>query len=326
MKQETPPPPSQGEPQEEPQRKSGWLATLGRILRDNAALLAALLALAGVIYTQVVTTNNTQAGLAAQRELEEERAREAELQAYFDDMATMLLDEDKPLPEVEPGSPKSVLARAKTLTILERLDGERAGVVLQFLYESRLILKGEPIVNLTGASLRYVQLANPEMKEADLRGANLNKAELAEANLSESNLRDALLAGATLSLADLSGADLRDSDLTDANLTVANLNGADLSDGDNTGGRHARWLGFPPTGADLRRAHLSGADLSEANLSGADLSGAILYDVDLSEADLSGADLSGADLSDAKGVTNEQLEEQTKSLEGATMPDRSKHD
>jgi hypothetical protein len=36
--------------------KSGWPATLGRALKDNAALIAALLALAGVIITQVVTS------------------------------------------------------------------------------------------------------------------------------------------------------------------------------------------------------------------------------------------------------------------------------
>jgi uncharacterized protein YjbI with pentapeptide repeats len=60
---------------------------------------------------------------------------------------------------------------------------------------------------------------------------------------------------------------------------------------------------------------LSGADLSGAKLSGAKLSGAVLSDVDLS----------GADLSGVQGVTNEELEQQAESLEGATMPDGSKH-
>ena len=64
---------------------------------------------------------------------------------------------------------------------------------------------------------------------------------------------------------------------------------------------------------DLTGANLSKADLSKANLSGADLS-----DADLSDADLSRANLSGAT------VTNEQLAG-AKSLQGATMPDGSKH-
>jgi uncharacterized protein YjbI with pentapeptide repeats len=45
----------------------------------------------------------------------------------------------------------------------------------------------------------------------------------------------------------------------------------------------------------------------------------------LNAADLSKAYLNGADLRNTKGVTEEQLEEQTKNLKGATMPDGSKH-
>ena len=59
---------------------------------------------------------------------------------------------------------------------------------------------------------------------------------------------------------------------------------------------------------------LTDGSLQEALLSGADLRGA-----DLSGADLSGADLSGANL------TDEQLA-QARSLEGAIMPDGTKHD
>jgi uncharacterized protein YjbI with pentapeptide repeats len=51
-------------------------------------------------------------------------------------------------------------------------------------------------------------------------------------------------------------------------------------------------------------------------LSGADLRGAILSDMDLSEANLEGA----------RGVTNEQLEQQAKLLKGATMPDGQKYE
>ena len=57
-----------------------------------------------------------------------------------------------------------------------------------------------------------------------------------------------------------------------------------------------------------------GAGLTDADLSGANLSGA----------DMSNAYLGGANLKDAN-VTDEQLA-LCKSLEGATMPDGSKHD
>jgi uncharacterized protein YjbI with pentapeptide repeats len=56
--------------------------------------------------------------------------------------------------------------------------------------------------------------------------------------------------------------------------------------------------------------------LNGANLSGADLSGA----------DLGGAYLTDANLSDAKGVTNEELEQQALSLVDATMPNGQKYE
>jgi uncharacterized protein YjbI with pentapeptide repeats len=131
---------------------------------------------------------------------------------------------------------------------------------------------------------------------------SLVDADLSEANLGGSNLRASNLRGANLSNSRLSHADLSGAYLRGAYLRGADLSRADLS------------------GADLIYADLGGADLSSAALGGADLDGA-----DLSRADLSGADLSGAYLGGAIGVTEEQLEEQAKTLGGATMPDGSKH-
>ncbi len=82
-------------------------------------------------------------------------------------------------------------------------------------------------------------------------------------------------------------------------------------------------------GADLRGAHLSFADLEDASPRNADLSeallnGANLKNTDLTEARLLRADLSGANLKDAVNYTTEQLDK-AKSLQGAIMPDGSKH-
>jgi hypothetical protein len=83
------------------------------------------------------------------------------------------------------------------------------------------------------------------------------------------------------------------------------------------------------SGADLRGAFLkgaalcgpsNGANLSGADLSGADLSGADLMAADLRNATLSDATLSYANLARASGITNEELEQQAFSLQGATMP------
>jgi uncharacterized protein YjbI with pentapeptide repeats len=100
------------------------------------------------------------------------------------------------------------------------------------------------------------------------------------------------------------------------------LRGADL--------RKAYLFGANLTDANLRNANLSEANLIKANLSDADLHRADLRKANLSEADLRNASLTDADLSDAflgeaRGVTNEELEQQAETLEGAIMPDGSKH-
>jgi hypothetical protein len=101
---------------------------------------------------------------------------------------------------------------------------------------------------------------------------------------------------AGLIIKDRSVVDLLGADLRAANLREAYLRGADLN------------------GANLREAKLHWADLISANLSGA-------Y---MGTTDLSLADLSGADLRNAKELTVGQLD-QAYSLEGAAMPDGSKH-
>jgi hypothetical protein len=82
-------------------------------------------------------------------------------------------------------------------------------------------------------------------------------------------------------------------------------------------------------------ANLGGADLHEVDLGGADLKGAKLEGANLSSADLIGADLRGAILRGAykvtgvetkQPITNEELVQQTKFLEGATMPDGQKYE
>ena len=64
------------------------------------------------------------------RDIEESRAREARLQDYFDRMTELMLD--KGLCSSEPRPEVRVIARARTLTVLRRLDGERKGALLRF--------------------------------------------------------------------------------------------------------------------------------------------------------------------------------------------------
>ena len=211
-----------------------------------------LLVGAGVVGVLYLSRRN----LRQQRELQVQRAQQNALPAYLDQMVRLLNDKDRPLRHSRGGEEVSILAKGRTHTALPRLDGEGKARVLQFLYETSLIIKDRSVVDLLGADLRAANLGGANLRRADLRGADLSRAKMEGA--------------------DLSGADLR--------------------------------------GANLREANLHWADLISANLSGA-------Y---VGRTELSLADLSGADLRNVKELGVGQLD-QAYSLEGATMPDGSKH-
>ena len=71
-----------------------------------------------------------------ERDIAEDDQREAALQAYINEMSELLLHANlrTSMPEDEVRN----IARVRTLTALPRLDGQRKGNVIQFLYESVL--------------------------------------------------------------------------------------------------------------------------------------------------------------------------------------------
>jgi uncharacterized protein YjbI with pentapeptide repeats len=304
----------------EPPSKRGiawprWTGFRGMTVREWLALLGTL---AIPIVVAVATAWFSFQQSTTQTQIEEQRAQDEALQAYFDQMSMLLLDRDLRSSTEDNATQESkearTLARAQTLTVLGRVDSSRKSQVLQFLDEANLIrsVNGkDPTValnradlsgsNLGGAYMNAAHLSDANLRDAFLRYANLRYANLHDAHLSDADLSNAFLSnadlsgasgtGANLAEAHLSDANLREVFLSDANLLLADLSGADLT--------HNAYVGD----ADLRYANLRGADLRGAQLSNADLRGA-----DLSGADLSGASLDGANLSDAKGVTEEQIE------------------
>jgi uncharacterized protein YjbI with pentapeptide repeats len=194
----------------------------------------------------------------AEQKLAEQRGQDEALQAYLDQMSTLLLEKD--LRASKEDSEVRTLARARTLTVLGSLDPDRKAEVMQFLEEATLIQKREgrePIIRLNGADLSDASLIEANLSGADLSGTDLSGAELIETDLSDTNLEDASLIEANLYSADLSGTNLSGADLDDASLWDANLSQANLS--------HAR---------------LEHTTLTQAKLSGADLSWAILIDAE----------------------------------------------
>jgi hypothetical protein len=141
-------------------------------------------------------------------------------------------------------------------------------------------------IDLSGASLREVDLNAANLGEARLDGANLFRANLLVANLEGADLTEANLSETDLRGVDLRKANLRGAWLNGAHLNKANLNMANLSEA-------------CLNGAHLSKTALNEANLSKARLIGADLSGASLKGANLREANLSRANLSDANLEGA---------------------------
>jgi uncharacterized protein YjbI with pentapeptide repeats len=299
----------------------------------NLLIVPVLLAIGGYLFN---TSQNRRAQDVAEqraetdREIADQDRQDESLRAYLDNISGMLSDPDRPLHRARPWDGLSVVARARTLPVLRRLDAGRKRIVVQFLYESGLIAKDRLVIDLNRADLTNAGLNELHLEDAYLNGAFLIEASLNGALLEGACFRRVWMQGANLRMANLVGADLRG-----ASLGGADLRGADLSQ------------------ADLRRepdlneeVDLEGADLSAANLRGASLQGAylagailhpaaldppsdpssreaFLYREYLRDADLEDADLSGADLTGAL-VTREQLTI-CRSIEGATMPNGQKY-
>ena len=125
----------------------------------------------------------------AERELAEQRAQDEALQAYLDQMSGLLLE--RGLRASEKGSEVRTLARARTLTVLGRLDRSHKTALMQFLVEAELVQRvdgRDPIISLRGANLSDVFLNGANLSGADLVFAELGGADLSATDLSSANL------------------------------------------------------------------------------------------------------------------------------------------
>jgi hypothetical protein len=154
-----------------------------------------------------------------QEELQVQQANDAALQAYLEDMGTFVLEKD--LRGADENDDVRLLARARTLAVLDAVSGARKVRVLEFMFETELLQfrshDRPPVISLKFADLRETRL----VKRSILSNTDLDRAELMDAKLI-----DAKLINATLTKADLRGANLSGTDLYGANLSGADLRGA----------------------------------------------------------------------------------------------------
>jgi len=171
-----------------------WTGLLKKTLWDwlDLLIVPVVLAIGGYLFTR--SENRRTQKIADQertldREIADARRQDDTLQAYLEGMAQLLTDREQPLHGAQPGDSLSTVARARTLTVLGRLDSGRKRSVLQFLYESGLIYKEQTLLNESDLIERRHNIVS--LQQAALSRANLIDAYLREADLSRANLSEA---------------------------------------------------------------------------------------------------------------------------------------
>lgn len=206
----------------------------GKTLWDLLELLIVPLAL-----TSIAIWLNQRVRETEQRTTNEQLQEDA-LHTYFDRMSELSLDHN--LYGASQNSDVRFIARSRTLNIFQRLNGERKGVVLSFLYSLGLIrckmgenriVETYPIITLTGADLSGLSVPGGALTSANLKDVWLSNVDLSGADLSRVDLTNAMLSISWLTEADLSnaqlcGANLELAILIDTKLDGANLSGANL--------------------------------------------------------------------------------------------------
>ena len=216
-----------------------WTGFRGMTLRSWLELLVVPLALVVISFLFTAQQDQRQQRTETQRaeaeqELAGQRAQDEALQAYLSQMGSLLKEKD--LRESKEDSKVRTLARARTLTVLGRLDPSRKTAAMQYLVEAELVQRAEgrgPIIPLTGANLSGAYLPNADLVDANLSGAYLSSANVSGTDLSGANLSAAFLFDANLRGAVLDDANLSDAKgITNEQLSAAwSLVGATMRDG-----------------------------------------------------------------------------------------------
>lgn len=256
------------------------------------------------------------------RQSEEQRTQEAELQAYLDDVGALLIaggdtnedvaisvgNEDGAISAGRYSDNENALVRAKTVGLVEGLDEARRTTVVAFLYDTSLIyLRREDQAveksdDETGAGDTCSRVvADDAESPVVLWRARLDGIALGNSRLQAINLSQTYLNEANFEFSDLFGANLYLTQLDQSRLNRSDLSCTNMSE------------------ALLTQADLSESYLNDSNLSQADLRGAVLSGADLSGANLEDANLQGVDLQETEGLTQSQID-QTCGDEGTKLP------
>lgn len=255
-----------------------------KTLWDWMELLIVPVVLAGIAFALSAaqsTRDRRQAALQAARELSiaADNRRADALRDYTDKMTELILRRGVSATQ------RNSITMTLTRSVVRQLDGERKGIVIQFLADSNVI--------------RASTNASDLLDGADLRGASLVSASLEHMNLNGADLRNANLEGAFLDGAQFFGADLRHARLRgtfieNTDFAVTDARGADFSNAGPAVGRSASFNGACLTDANFHAADLTHSGFSSAEGRHIDFTNAVLDHANFFQARLGDVQLKGA--------------------------------
>ncbi|ABW32961.1 pentapeptide repeat-containing protein [Acaryochloris marina] len=298
-------------------------------------LIGPLIAITGGFILNGYFKNRDERRLDKAKETELDQLRHETLITYFNEISNLLLNKNWPKYgrntniEENPNLTIVALAKARTSSVLNEINGKRKGSLLLFLLESKV---WQIITDIDGNS-SWANLSFCDLNKANLTRINLSGANLSEANLNLCNLSEAELSNTIMINTKLTSVDLKKSNLSGAKLIKANLRRANLSDAvlENANFKEAKLTGgillsegkvkfflfyfslrfysllvrtypfriskYATYKSDKIRVYIN--YLFGANLKGANLKEAYLRHVSLLGANLDRADLESANLSQA---------------------------
>ncbi|CAF1356946.1 unnamed protein product [Rotaria sordida] len=197
-----------------------------------------------------------------EREFDDRRQKDQVLSSYLKDMSDMLLQTNITVYS----ETRSTIFRAKALAVIRQLDPKRNAFLIQFLYESRLIIRrgDEPsVIDLQGANLSYIDLSTSTTRD-DYKRSNMSFLYLSGVDLSNASFHGRYLVNSTFSESTLTGMNFQHSDLRDVDFYKSSLSFSSFA--------NAR-----ASGSDFSKANLFDANIKIDQLLDAfSMSGAVL--------------------------------------------------
>ncbi|CAF1518023.1 unnamed protein product [Didymodactylos carnosus] len=167
----------------------------------------------------------------------------------------------------------ATVIRANTLIVLRRLDPKRKRLIIQFLYEAKLITKDNNPVDLSDAELNNVDFTNSIFNSIKLTGVYLINSTFVNTQLTNSDLSSSYLKQANFQYAKI----------TDCNFNYTHLQQAQFSQSNIAYGSFYQ--------SNLTLANFSSCEIFNSTFISADLNSSIFLSCGIDKVDFSSAQL-----------------------------------